>query len=591
MSPLRRLFDQSSAHRAALFRASLWSFANKVLDLAPPLLIGLAVDAVVQRDASWLASLGVSAAFDQVLLIGVLTILIFTLESWTEYRAAVAFRELAQAVQHDLRLDAYRHVQGLELGYFEQRSSGELMSVLNDDINQLERFLDVGFAELVQVVTTVVFVSVWFVILSPTLALVSMLPMPFLVWGSVVFQRHMAPRYTVVRQRVGELNARLANDLQGMATIQAYGAEAHEAQQLEFESARYKEGNRQAIALSAAFTPLIRMLVLVGFAASMIYGGHLTLEGALAAGAYSSVLVLTQRLLWPLTRLGATFDLYQRAVASTTRVLDLLARKPVITSGAHEAPVRGEVVFEDVGFAYVKGHPVLRGVTLRVPAGKSVAVVGSTGSGKTTLVKLLLRFYDVEAGRVTVDSVPVGEWKLAALRQAIGIVSQDVYLFHGSVRENIAYGRRDASEAELEEAARLAEASAFIEALPHGWDTIVGERGQRLSGGQRQRISLARAILKNPRILVLDEATSAVDNETEAAIQRSLAKVAVGRTTFVIAHRLSTIRHADQIYVLEDGRVVEEGTHESLVARGGVYERLWKVQTGEAVRRGAPAGS
>ncbi|MCA8971980.1 MAG: ABC transporter ATP-binding protein [Planctomycetes bacterium] len=584
-APFRRLLDHASSHRGALWRASAWSFTNKVLDLAPPLLIGLAVDAVVQRDASWLASFGLKDPFTQVVVIGIATIVIFILESWTEYRAAVEFRELAQAVQHDLRLDAYRHVQTLELGYFEKRSSGELMSVLNDDINQLERFLDVGFAEVVQVVTTVVFVSIWFVILSPTLAFVSMIPMPFLVWGSVVFQRHMAPRYTDVRQRVGELNARLANDLQGMATIQAYGAEDHEAAQLAVESGAYKESNRRAIKLSAAFTPLIRMLVLIGFAASMIYGGYLTLEGALAAGAYSSVLVLTQRLLWPLTRLGATFDLYQRAMASTTRVLDLLTRKPTIVSGSHSAPVRGEIRFDDVGFAYVEGFPVLDGVTIDVPAGSSVAVVGSTGSGKTTLVKLLLRFYDVLQGAVTVDGASVRDWNLECLRDSIGVVSQDVYLFHGTVRENIAYGRRDATEAELRDAARLSEAEAFIEALPQGWDTIVGERGQRLSGGQRQRISLARAILKDPKILVLDEATSAVDNETEAAIQRSLAQVSVGRTTLVIAHRLSTIRHADHIYVLENGRVVEDGKHETLLARSGVYDRLWRVQTGEAVSR------
>lgn len=587
-SPLARLWAHAIHHRRALHVAAFWSFANKVLDLAPPLLIGLAVDVVVQREESWLASLGLVDTTVQVVTIGVATVLIFALESWTQYLAACRWRELAQNVQHDLRIDAYRHVQGLELGFFEKRSSGELMSILNDDVNQLERFLDVGAAEIIQVATTVLFVGLWFFLLSPTLAVISMAPMPFLVWGSVLFQRRMAPRYAAVRRQVGELNSRLSNDLQGMATIQAYRAEAHEARQLERESSAYKDHNKHAIKLSAAFTPLIRMVVLVGFVASLVYGGILTLQGGLAAGAYSSVLFLTQRLLWPLTRLGATFDLYQRAMASTARVLDLLRRETVIESGAHEARVRGAIQFEDVRFGYVGGHPVLHAVTLDVREGRTVAIVGSTGSGKTTLVKLLLRFYDPDAGRVLLDGRALPEWSLGSLRDAIGVVSQDVYLFHGTVRENIEYGRRGASMDELREAARLAEALDFVEGLPEGWDTIVGERGMRLSGGQRQRISLARAILKDPRILILDEATSAVDNETEAAIQRSLAKVAVGRTTLVIAHRLSTIRHADWIYVLEHGRLVEQGLHEDLVEMGKVYSNFWKVQTGDAVRPRQP---
>lgn len=549
------------------------------------MLIGLAVDAVVEGEESWLAGFGLVDARSQILWIGVATVLIFAIESWSEFRAALRWRSLAQLMQHDLRIDAFRHVQGLELGFFEQRSSGELMSVLNDDINQLERFLDVGAAQLLRVTTTVIFVGVWFFLLSPTLALISMTPMPFLVWGSFKFQSAMAPRYRGVRERVADLNARLAGDLQGIATIQAYGAQEHEAQRMKEASEDYVASNVRAIRLSAAFTPLIRMVVLIGFVASIVYGGLLTIDGALAAGAYSSVLVLTQRLLWPLTMLGQTFDLFQRAMASTTRVLDLLDRESRIVSGEHASEeVRGALAFESVSFDYEQGARVLQDVSLDVPVGETVAVVGSTGSGKSTLVKLLLRFYDPSAGRVLLDGVALDAWDLGSLRGAMALVNQDVFLFDGSVRDNIAYGRRGAREEERREAARLAEALDFIEALPRGWDTLVGERGIRLSGGQRQRIALARAILKDPRVLVLDEATSAVDNETEAAIQRSLAKVTVGRTTFVIAHRLSTIRHAHTIYVLEGGRVVERGRHEELLDKDGVYARLWRVQTGDAVR-------
>ncbi len=312
-------------------------------------------------------------------------------------------------------------------------------------------------------------------------------------------------------------------------------------------------------------------------------GGNAVLEGDLAVGFFSVLVFMTQRLLWPLTRLGETFDLYQRAMASTRRILDLLAVKPQIVegSGLLPRPVTGAVRFDDVRFSYNAGPEVLRGLDIDVPAGETHAVVGLTGAGKSTIVKLLLRLYEPSSGHVTVDGVDVRELTFGDLRGAIGLVSQDVFLFDGTVRENIAYGDPDAPDEAIEEAARLAEAHDFITALPEGYDTLVGERGQKLSGGQRQRLSIARAIVRNPAILVLDEATSSVDNETEAAIQRSLETVSRNRTTLVIAHRLSTIRHADRIHVLEAGQVKEAGTHDELIGVGGLYAALWRVQTGE----------
>jgi ATP-binding cassette, subfamily B, bacterial len=307
---------------------------------------------------------------------------------------------------------------------------------------------------------------------------------------------------------------------------------------------------------------------------------------------------MTQRLLWPLTRLGETLDLYQRAMASTTRIMDLLDMPSTINSGPESLPlekVSGEIVLQDVSFSYGEGRgggngrspitypTVIQDLSLRIPAGQTVAIVGATGAGKTTLMKLLLRFYDVSGGQITLDGHDLRQLQLGDLRQAIGFVSQDVFLFHGSVRENIAYGTFDAPMDKIVEAAKLAEAHDFIMELPLGYDTIVGERGQKLSGGQRQRISLARAILKDPPVLVLDEATSSVDNETEAAIQRSLERIAIGRTTIVIAHRLSTVRNADVIFVLENGRLRENGRHEELVETAdGIYAGLWRVQTGLA---------
>ena len=311
----------------------------------------------------------------------------------------------------------------------------------------------------------------------------------------------------------------------------------------------------------------------------------LVIQGELSVGAYSILVFMTQRLLWPLTRLGQTIDLYQRAMASATRIFDLLDTRPKIVDGDERLladSARGEVTFEKISFEYSSEHmTVIRDLTLHVPAGDTVAIVGPTGSGKTTLVKLLLRFYDVQHGRICLDDQDIRDLRLADLRQAIGFVSQDVFLFHGTVRENIAYGSFDAPLNQIVEAAKIAEAHDFITELPQGYDTVVGERGQKLSGGQRQRLSIARAVLKDPPVLILDEATSSVDNETEAAIQRSMERIIVGRTTIVIAHRLSTVRNADRIFVLEKGVLREHGRHEDLVAAGGIYASLWRVQTGE----------
>ncbi|MEM1177993.1 MAG: ABC transporter ATP-binding protein [Acidobacteriota bacterium] len=564
--------------------AMFCSVTNKVVDLAPPVLIGAAVDIVVRREASLLAELGVSAPRDQILLLSLLTFVIWLAESAFEYAYAVLWRNLAQSIQHDLRLDAYRRLQGLELAYVENRSTGGLMAILNDDVNQLERFLDGGANEVLQVVTTVVIVGGAFFYLAPSVAWMSFVPVPLILWGSFHFQKRIQPRYAEVREKVAALSAQLANNLGGIATIQSFVAEEREARRLERESDAYREANREAIRLSSAFSPLIRVAVLIGFTATLVYGGYLALDGGLEVGAYSVMVFLTQRLLWPLTRLGQTFDLYQRAMASTVRILDLLDTKPAILDGlggVAAGEVRGEMHFEDVGFSYREGFPVLRGMDLEMRAGTTTALVGATGSGKTTVLKLLLRFYDANTGRILLDGRDIRGLKLGDLRSAVALVSQDVFLFHGTVRENLVYGRPDASDAEIVAAAKVAEAHAFIDALPEGYETVIGERGQKLSGGQRQRLSIARAVLKDAPILVLDEATSAVDNETEAAIKRSIARIARDRTMLVVAHRLSTIRHADRIYVLDAGRVAEVGDHQQLLAHGGLYASLWTVQTGE----------
>jgi ATP-binding cassette, subfamily B, bacterial len=583
--PLRRLFDHARRYRRELATASLFSVLNKIFDVLPEVLIGMAVDVVVSKKASFIARLGIHDPRRQLVWLATATVLIWVCESLFEYLYALRWRNLAQNLQHDLRMEAYEHVQRLELAWFEQRRTGSLMSILNDDINQMERFLNGGANDLIQVVTGSTLVGAVFFTLTRKIAVLALVPIPLIVYGAFWFQARLASRYAEVRDAAGTLNSRLNNNLLGIATIKAYTAEDFEARQIQAASSAYRAANSSAIRFSAAITPIIRMAILAGFTATLLYGGFLALRGEIGVGSYSVLVYLTQRLLWPMTRLADMTDLYQRSMASVERVMNLLETPLGITYDGHPLDprtVRGSLSFEAVNFSYAE-RPTLSDISLRIEAGQTVAFVGSTGSGKSTLVKLLLRFYEPQTGSIRLDGVPLSTLSLHGLRRAIGYVAQDSFLADATVAENIAYGLAGAPREDVIAAAVAAEAHDFIIALPNGYDTGVGERGQKLSGGQRQRIALARAILKNPPILVLDEATSAVDNETEAAIQRSLDRLVLGRTSLIIAHRLSTVRRAHVIHVLEAGQIVESGTHESLLARGGQYAGLWRLQTGDAL--------
>ena len=585
VGPFRRLLAYMKPHRATVRLAAFCSILNKIWDLAPPLLIGLAVDVVVLREDSVLAGFGVADPWHQLIALSVLTFLIWGLESLFEYFYGVLWRNLAQTVQHELRLDTFNHVQQQGMAWFDERQKGDILAILNDDINQLERFLDKGANDLLQVSTTVVVVGAVFLALSWQVALFAVLPIPLIVWGSFRYQRSLEPRYAKVRAAAGQMNALLENDLSGMSTVQSFTAEEHELGRVEALSNAYREANREAIRLSAAFTPLIRMAILVGFTATLLLGGWYTLEGSMAVGAYSVLVFMTQRLLWPLTRLGETFDLYQRAMASSTRVLDVLDSPTELQQGDFVPEpsliAASPVSIDSVSFAYPGRASLFDNFSLTFNAGTTTGVVGSTGAGKTTLIRLLLRFAEPDDGRVVWCDRPLDTWSLNALRSSIALVDQHVTLFPTTILENIRYGRPDASDDDVKKAAEIAEAVAFVEGLPQAWGTMVGEGGHRLSGGQRQRLAIARAVLKDAPLLILDEATSAVDNETEAALQRSIQRISTGRTAIVIAHRLSTVRHADRIVVLENGTVIEDGTHETLLARAGAYARLWSVQTGE----------
>jgi len=407
-----------------------------------------------------------------------------------------------------------------------------------------------------------------------------MLPIPLIIWGAFKYEGYVESLYSGVRDQQGKLGQRLIQNILGMATIQAFVTEARELLKLTKDSESYLRANDRVIKVRAAFVPIMRMAILSGFLLTMLFGGLAAIKGTISPGSYTVFLFLTQRLLWPMLGLSEAVDLYQRAQASLLRIQGLM-QTPIPQQHRLEGrkrKVQGDLVFEEVSFAYPGRDITLDSVNFKIAPGQMTAIVGPTGSGKSTVAKLLLGFYQPNSGRILLDGQDIQGENLASLRSQIGYVGQDVFLFEGTIQDNLLYGTPDASHDALIKAAKLAEAHDFILELPKGYDTVLGERGVQLSGGQRQRLALARAILKDPPILILDEATSAVDYETERLIQKSIEVVSQGRTMIVIAHRLSTVKTADTILVLEDGKIRENGAHLELLLKGGLYSNLWNLQ-------------
>ncbi len=579
---LKDLYKYAQENEAKVKRGILYSVLNKLFDLAPPVLIGIAIDIVVEGSESFIGNFGFEDKRQQLIILAFITFVIWGFESIFDYVASVTWRNIAQDLQHSMRTETFSKTLDLDLSFFENKSSGRLMAILNDDVNQMENFLNEAANRLIQTATTVIVIGATFLYISPLVAIFAFIPIPVIVFGSYKFVQRIGERYSKIRNNVESLNAHLSNSITGILTVKSFNREKKEYKRIDLASDEVKTANYDAIKLSAAFIPIIRVAILFGFTATLLIGGFLALDGQIKVGMYSVMLFITQRLLWPLTELGMIFDSFQKAMASFRRIMNLRNTNPTINDGETELiKLENKISFENLNFEYVKDFPVLKNINIEIKKGKTTAIVGSTGSGKSTLIKLILRFYEKNSGKILFDDHEIESLSLESIRNKIGLVSQDVFLFEGSVFENIAYGNIEADSEQVWNAAKLSESDRFINELPDKEHTIVGERGQKLSGGQRQRISIARAILKNPEILILDEATSAVDNETEAAIQESLETLKEGRTVIAIAHRLSTIRNADLIYVLEDGLIVEEGTHDQLLGNNNVYAKLWDVQTGK----------
>lgn len=575
-------FSYAKPWRGKMMWASFCSIVNKIFDIAPEILIGIYVDLVVQREQSFIAKLGFESIESQITLLAVATFLIWAFESIFEYLYSVGWKNIAQGIEHHIRVDAYSHVQNLDLEWYEKQKTGNITAILNDDVNQLERFLNGGFNDILQITVSTIAIGSVFFYISPLIALFAICPIPIILFVASLFQKKLSPKYLDVRNAAGDLSSSIFNNLLGIITIKGFTAEQFETNKILKMSHEYQNKNQDAIKLSSAFIPIVRMGVLTGFIGTMVIGSVYALKGIIAVGSFSVLVFLTQRFLWPFTRLGETIDLFERSMASTKRILELLKTECKITNKKDAVEINHiekNITFKNVDFSYSKKE-VFNSLNLEIKKESFVGIAGQTGSGKTTLIKLLFRFYELNAGEIKLDGLNINDINLESLRSKIGLVNQEIFLFDGTIQENIAYPNSKIDKTLLMEVAKSSQCLEFIEKLDNGFDTLIGERGQRLSVGQKQRIGIARALYKKPEILVFDEATSAVDNETEFLIQKALKEISKNCTTLVIAHRLSTIKNADKIIVLGKQSILEEGTHDDLIKNNNFYKHLWDIQTG-----------
>jgi ATP-binding cassette subfamily B protein len=567
-STFRRLLGFAAAHRRLLAWSILLALAAQGFALAIPSLTGRAIDGSIRphdRSSLWMwvwLIIGAGAISGGLMVA----------------RRLIAGR-LSLNVEFDLRQSLYTHLQGMSFGFYDKHQTGQLLSRATSDVSAVRIFLGYGLVFITQYGASLVAASVLLVITSWQLALITFVLLPPIAIVATRYSRRSHPILRDIQQRIADVTTQAEESIVGVRVVKAFAQEDAEADRFAERTERVFERELDSARIQARYSPLLDLLPQLAFAVIILAGGLLVIDGHLSLGGFITYNLYLAILIWPLRMIGMWIGQYQRAVASGERIFQVLDERSDITDppAPRELPAgRGDLRFEGVTFGYEADRPVLHELDLAVEAGTTIAVIGRTGSGKTTLASLVPRYYDPQAGRVVLDGVDVRDLRLADLRGAIATVAEDTFLFSTTIAANIAYGSPGATRAEVVEAARRAQAHEFIEALPQGYDTLVGERGLTLSGGQRQRLSIARALLVDPRVLILDDATASVDASTEARIRQALETVMEGRTTIIVAHRLSTIALADEIVVLEDGRVAARGDHEQLVDTNAVYAEIWR---------------
>jgi len=590
-SPLRFILSYLLRKPVPLVLATCCTIINKVADILPEVLIGIAIDVVTGGGNSLLDSWGFTSPRTQLIILAGFTILIWIAESVFEFLYIVLWGRIAQRIQREVRVDTYNHLQKLPLSFFNTMRIGRLTAILNDDINEFEYILgaarDQGFSGIIQLCLSTLLIGSIFCCISPQIALIAMMPIPFVAALGIFFRERISSAYGIVREMGSTIASVISHNVGGIMSIKGFGTEDYERKRVIKVSKDYERASVYAVYMNGMFAPLVRVFVLTGFVYTLIKGGMLVFDGHIAVGSYSMLIFLTQRLIWPFTGLAGILDSYERSMSSVRRLLEILrmptdpAYATIAGQESSEPISEGEVVFNEVSFGYNSTRPVLRKLSLVIPPQKTVAFVGQTGSGKSTIIKLLMRLYHVQKGSITVNGVSLNEMSLEVLRKSVGFVGQESFIVPDTVANNIRYGAFELPIEQVKEAAKAAQIHDFILSLPEKYDTHIDESGKQLSGGQRQRIMLARALVRNPDVLILDEATSAVDNETESALSHMLRSLQHSMTIIMIAHRLTTVRHADIIFVLDKGLIVESGSHDQLLKKKAVYARLWRSQVGE----------